>query len=80
MPCGGAFLAADWRDNCNGRIMDTMRIVDNPLWPLSISENATGVVLRQNDEIIVVPASAIRALSLALAAKVRQLVPPEAGA
>jgi hypothetical protein len=57
--------------------METLRIVDDPVWSLTLTENLTGVVLRQNHEVIVIPASAIRALSLALAAKVRQLVPPE---
>lgn len=57
--------------------METTHITDNPLWPLALTENLTGVVLRQNDEVIVIPAASIRALSLALAAKVRQLVPPD---
>ena len=47
-------------------------------WPISLRENATGVVLYQHDQVIMIRAQDVRDMALALAECVRQLVPCEA--
>jgi hypothetical protein len=65
-----------WHNICMVEVMNSAVTVSrDPEWPLSLRECVTGIILYQNDQVIMIPAADLRPIVLALAERVRQLVP-----